>query len=94
MKEIARRVWNEPAVAIGLIVSLALLVGAILTDAAWDWETILVILSPLLTALGIRPFVKPTAKQEDPPLPPVVVQTPPATDAERVKGFESPPPAA
>jgi hypothetical protein len=65
MKEIARRIWYEPSVAIGLLVSIALLVGALIQDASFDWDTILVILSPLLTGLGIRPLVKPTAKIED-----------------------------
>ena len=64
MKELGKKIWEEPAAAIGLLVSLILLVGALLGDTEFDWESILVILSPLLTGLGIRPFVKPTAKEE------------------------------
>lgn len=65
MREIARRIWYEPSVAIGLLVSLALLVGALLTDTEWGVESILAILGPLLTGLGIRPLVTPTAKVEE-----------------------------
>jgi hypothetical protein len=65
MKEIARKVWEEPAVAIGLLVSIALLVGALLTDSDFDWEAIVAILAPFLSGLGIRPLVKPTAKIEE-----------------------------
>jgi hypothetical protein len=65
MKEIARKVWEEPAVAIGLLVSIALLVGALLTDTDFDWEAIVAILAPFLSGLGIRPLVKPTAKIDE-----------------------------
>jgi membrane protein implicated in regulation of membrane protease activity len=65
MKEIARKVWEEPAVAIGLIVSIALLVGALLTGSDFNWETIVAILAPFLSALGIRPLVRPTAAIEE-----------------------------
>lgn len=65
MKEIGRRVWNEPAVAIGLLVTIVLLVINIIADSDWGWETIVFILSPLLTSLGVRPLVKPMAKIEE-----------------------------
>jgi hypothetical protein len=65
MKEIGKKIWEEPAVAIGLLVSIALLVGALLTDSDFDWETIVAILAPFLSGLGIRPLVKPTAKIEE-----------------------------
>jgi hypothetical protein len=65
MKEIGKKIWEEPAVAIGFLVSVALLVGALLTDSDFDWETIVAILAPLLSGLGIRPLVKPTAKIEE-----------------------------
>jgi hypothetical protein len=65
MKEIARKVWEEPAVAIGLLVSIALLIGAFLTDSDFDWEAIVAILAPFLSGLGIRPLVKPTAKIDE-----------------------------
>lgn len=65
MKEIARKVWEEPAVAIGLLVSIALLIGAILTDSDFDWEAIVAILAPFLSGLGIRPLVKPMATIEE-----------------------------
>lgn len=65
MKEIGKRVWYEPAVAVGLLISVALVIINLLGDTTWDVQTILFVLSPLLTALGIRPFVKPTAKIDD-----------------------------
>jgi hypothetical protein len=65
MKEIGRKIWEEPAVAIGLLVTIVLLVGAILTDSDFDWEAIVAILAPFLSGLGIRPLVKPTAKIEE-----------------------------
>lgn len=63
MKEIAQRVWQEPAAFIGLLTTLALLAGAILTGTEWGWEAIVAILAPLLSALGIRPLVTPTVKE-------------------------------
>jgi membrane protein implicated in regulation of membrane protease activity len=89
MKEIAKRVWNEPAVAIGLLVSIALLVGALLTDSDFDWEAIVAIVAPLLSSLGIRPLVKPTAKIEEENKQQAVanLQVAPVTDTERHQGF-------
>jgi hypothetical protein len=72
MKEIGKKVWEEPAVAIGLLVSIVLLIGAIIEGTDWEWDNILVILSPFLTGLGIRPFVRPDTGQEDAPKPPPV----------------------
>jgi hypothetical protein len=62
MKELAARVWAEPAVFIGLLVSLGLLTLALLTDPDWDASTILGIIAPVASALGIRPLVTPTHK--------------------------------
>lgn len=64
MKEIAKRVWTEPAVAIGLLTSLALIVLNLVGD---DTDTInwIEAAAPLLAALGIRPLVTPTAKLQD-----------------------------
>lgn len=71
MKEIGKRIWNEPAVAIGLGVSLILLIGGII-DGHMDWDAnhIIAVLAPLLTALGIRQTVIPTAKLEEITAPP------------------------
>jgi hypothetical protein len=65
MKEIARRVWLEPAVMIGLAVSVALALLAVLGDAEWDAQTIVGIIAPLAGALGIRPLVTPTVKVDE-----------------------------
>lgn len=64
MKEIARRVWDEPAVAIGLLTSLALVALNLLGD---DTDTInwIEVAAPLLAALGIRPLVWPDGKVQD-----------------------------
>jgi hypothetical protein len=61
VREIAKRVWLEPAVAIGLVTSLALLILALATDTQWDASVIAGIAAPFATGLGIRPFVRPTA---------------------------------
>jgi hypothetical protein len=65
MKEIGRRIWYEPSVAIGLLLTVAMTVITLLSDTTWDWNTILLVCGPLLTGLGIRPTVKPTAKIDD-----------------------------
>jgi len=76
MKELARRVWLEPAVAIGLLTSLALLVLNLAAgdDGAVAW---IEVAAPLLAALGIRPLVTPNLKVDEalevataPPAPP------------------------
>jgi hypothetical protein len=61
MKEIGKRIWNEPAVCIGLLTSVALVVLNLLGD---DTGTInwIEAAAPLLAALGIRPLVTPVAK--------------------------------
>ena len=61
MGVIAQRVWTEPAVAIGLCVTLALLIVALVTHQHIDAGIIVGILAPLGSALGIRQFVTPTA---------------------------------
>jgi len=62
MKALAQQIWNEPAVAIGLLTSAAMLVIQL---AAGDTTTtdIITIAAPFLSALGIRPLVTPTNKQ-------------------------------
>lgn len=64
MKEIAKRVWDEPAVCIGLLTSIALVVLNLLGD---DTDTInwIEAAAPLLAALGIRPLVWPDRKVEE-----------------------------
>jgi hypothetical protein len=89
MKELGKRIWNEPAAAIGLLTTLILLVINIVGDSTWDAQSIIAIVAPLLSALGIRPLVKPTAKidEENAAAARSKLQTVPATDAERTKGF-------
>lgn len=65
MKEIGKRIWEEPSVAIGLLLSVALTVVTLLNGTDFDWNTILLVLGPLLTGLGIRPTVKPMVKIEE-----------------------------
>lgn len=65
MKELAKRVWEEPAVAIGLLTSILLAVLNLVTDNDWNAEHIIAIAAPLLSALGIRPLVTPTRKVEE-----------------------------
>jgi hypothetical protein len=60
MKVVAARVWREPAVFIGLLTSVALLVIKLATGDPWDAVTIAGIAAPLVSALGIRELVSPT----------------------------------
>lgn len=64
MKTIAKRVWEEPAVAIGLLTSVLLVALNLIGD---DTDTInwIEVAAPLLAALGIRPLVTPTGKIEE-----------------------------
>jgi len=59
MKTIASRIWNEPAVAIGFLVTVALTVAGLLSDVAWDVGIIAGVIAPLATSLGIRQVVTP-----------------------------------
>lgn len=59
MSEILRRVWHEPAVAIGLITSVALAVITIATGDPWDAAAIVGVIAPIASALGIRQLVTP-----------------------------------
>lgn len=59
MKPLATKLWTEPSAFIGLAVSVALAVGAVITGSDWSWESIVAILAPLTTGLGIRQTVTP-----------------------------------
>jgi hypothetical protein len=61
MKEIAGRVWREPAAAIGLLTTLALLVLALATSSDLDADALISIAAPFLSSLGIRQLVTPAA---------------------------------
>lgn len=65
MKEIAGRVWREPAVFIGLVTSIALLIIKLATGDPWDAVTIAGIAGPFVSALGIRELVSPVAQAPD-----------------------------
>lgn len=65
MKVIAERVYREPAVFIGLLTSIALLVITLLTGDPWDAATIAGIAAPLISALGIRATVTPALSPSD-----------------------------
>jgi len=58
MKVIAKRIWTEPAVAIGLLTSTVLLILAIITNS-FDASSIAGIVAPFLSSLGIRQLVSP-----------------------------------
>lgn len=59
MKVIAHRIWTEPAVAIGLLFSAAILVVNLAAGEGFDFATIVTIFGPLLSSLGIRQVVSP-----------------------------------
>lgn len=61
MSEIARRVWHEPAVLLGLLATIALVIITLATGDPWDTATIAGVAAPLVSALGIRELVTPTA---------------------------------
>jgi hypothetical protein len=60
MQKIAVRVWREPAVFIGLITTIALVIITVATGGDWDAALIVAVIAPLVEALGIRAYVKPT----------------------------------
>jgi hypothetical protein len=66
VSEIARRVWHEPAVFLGLIASIALVVITLATGDKWDTATIAGVAAPLVSALGIRELVTPTGGSSEP----------------------------
>ena len=59
VKEIAKRIWKEPAVFFGFIASLAVLIVTLITGDSWDTSTIIGVIAPLASALGIRSQVTP-----------------------------------
>lgn len=70
MKQIAARVWHEPAVCIGLLTSVALAVITIATGDPWDTVAIAAVIAPLASALGIRELVTPVHDERDATAPP------------------------
>ena len=71
MSVIATRAWREPAVFIGLLSSIALVIITLATGDPWDAATIAGVVAPLVSALGIRQVVTPA-----PPAPPAATPPP------------------
>jgi len=63
MKVIGQKFWNEPAVCIGLLTTVILLVLQIVTGDDWDAVNIIAILAPFVSSLGIRQTVTPATKE-------------------------------
>jgi hypothetical protein len=59
MRQIAKLFWNEPAVALGVIASVAIALLKIVSGGALTADDVLAILAPLGTAAGVRPLVTP-----------------------------------
>lgn len=59
MSEIAKRVWREPAVFIGFVTTVALVIITVVAGNDWDIATIAGCIAPLVSALGIRELVVP-----------------------------------
>ena len=59
MRQIVKLFWNEPAVAIGVLASVALAALKLVNDGALAADDVLAILAPLGTAAGVRPLVTP-----------------------------------
>lgn len=74
MKVIARQIYTEPAAAVGLLTTVALLVLALVDGAALDATQLIAIFAPLVSALGIRQAVSPAAG----PRPEPPAEEPPA----------------
>jgi len=83
MKDIAVRAYQEPAVAIGLLTSVAMLVIKLASGDVWDTTTISAVVAPLLASLGIRELVSPAIhpSDHDPPAEPSV-------EAQQIKEFD------
>jgi hypothetical protein len=62
MKVIINKLWNEPAAFIGLLTTLGLLVLNLIGTPDWSLQSIIAILAPLTSALGIRQLVSPDKK--------------------------------
>jgi hypothetical protein len=85
VKELGKRIWYEPAAAIGLLASIILLVINLVGDNDWNVEHIIAIVAPLASALGIRQLVTPVGKVEEmlenvtpaPVVAPAATATPP-----------------
>lgn len=54
MKVIAQRIWNEPAVAIGLLTTVILVLINVIGDSDWGIESLIFMMAPFASALGIR----------------------------------------
>jgi ascorbate-specific PTS system EIIC-type component UlaA len=63
MQQLIQRFWKEPAVCIGVITSVILAILAVVTSASWNAETIVGIIAPTASALGIRSQVTPFVGQ-------------------------------
>lgn len=59
MKVILEKIWGEPAVAIGFVTTVALVVVNALHGTLDDAVTIITVLAPLVSSLGIRQTVTP-----------------------------------
>jgi hypothetical protein len=66
MKVIINKIWTEPAVAIGLLVSIILAIIAIIDGSDWDVQTILGIAAPFASSLGIRQTVRSNLAPKEP----------------------------
>lgn len=67
MKVIAQQIWREPAAAIGLFTSVVLAILALVSNQEWDAQTIVGIIAPFASAIGIRGLVSPAAGPRDDP---------------------------
>ena len=82
MKTIVQKIWNEPAVAIGLLVSAALLVVNLLDDKDWGIQSIIAIIAPFAATLGVRGLVMPMSKLEEATKPDQNTGSAPTTKAD------------
>ena len=65
MRGLAQRIWREPAVAIGFLTTVILAVVAVISGTDLDAGTVIGLLAPLVSSLGIRQFVTPTGPTDN-----------------------------
>ena len=67
MKPLAQQVWREPAAAIGLLTTLALLVINLIGTPDCSAQGLIAIFAPFASSLGIRQLVTPAQTKDEEP---------------------------
>jgi hypothetical protein len=65
MIELKNRFLNEPAVALGVLLALGVLVLKLVSGGALTPQDLSEVVAPIVTGLAARPLVKPAHKDEE-----------------------------